>query len=142
MPNVLKYSFFFLLLSSIAACCTEKDCSDISNIRSISFIDFEEDEIDTVQVQVFNGNTLVEDYNVAYNSYDKIIWLNDFLDINYTYVIYIQTLQKQYILSDFTTKKFKCNTGFMCRDYRKNLSSYKVNNNVRNDYKLTIYKED
>lgn len=110
-------------------------CNGINDLFDIDFENFTSNELDSVLLIQYQDNTFQQAIDTAYyvNNYlyehsnGVMLQLDNPISINYNYEIYLPQNQQSYLLSNFKSKKKKCNSGFMCFDKYSALESYQVN---------------
>ena len=141
MKILLRLNIVFTFALFLNACCTKIDCSYYAE-HYIELVDFQYSDLDTIYVSY--GSTTEPMYVETEDSLKYTASFSSFRitkDQNFT--IHISNIGKTYQIHDFDTEKKRCNKGFMCRDFRYPIVSYKINNTRYNldNYAITIYKE-
>lgn len=143
-----KIIFFALVLWTIQACCTKKDCS--TGLYEISIRGFEYSEKDTIIILTYEKNsgfTQRLDSTVAQvtesGDGSALIYFSGQLDVNRDYKILFSGLEDAYTLTDFRMGRKGCNSCFPFRpegDYFDVLEGYRLNGESRNENSLYIFK--
>ena len=138
---LVRLSFVFVLALFLNACCTKMKCSYYAE-DYIELVGFQYSDLDTIYV-TYNSETEPM-YIQIEDSLKCTAYFNSFrISKDQDFTIHIPSVGKTYKFHDFDTKKERCNTGFMCRDFEHPIVSYKVNSTRYNleDYAITIHKD-
>jgi hypothetical protein len=73
---------------------------------------------------------MVVDYTETLQAEFYVVTLPEKLTIDYDYVVELPEAGITYELTDFSSKRESCNTGFLCVDHYDKLDSYRVNGTV------------
>lgn len=150
----MKYSGFLFLIGVIVllnACCQQKLCIGVNQMNEIQLIHFTPGEANSIVVKRFQKNsdfsTLVDSFNTVAadsqgNDTSLVVYMGSTLNVNFDYKIIFPSIQKTYLLTDFSVKEQECNSCFpLGHDHFTVLDSYLVNGEKQTMWKLQISKE-
>ena len=145
-----KGLIILIILSVVTgSCCTDMYCIGSDDMNYIQFNNFPNSELDTITIQRFSKNsnfaTVMENTTVVTSNFSigsnfQQIQLPVRLTVAYDYKVQLQSTGQSFTISDFSTKKQSCNTGFMCNDSYNALESYSLNGKSRHTYQIEIDK--
>jgi hypothetical protein len=119
------------------ACCQQKKCYGVNDLNEIQLNHFTSGEADSIVVKRYQKNsdfsTLVDSFNAVMedsqtNDSSLVVYMGSKLNINYDYKIIFPSIEKTYLLTDFSVTERECNACFPLRhDHYNELDSYLVN---------------
>lgn len=139
----------FLILSS---CCTMKDCNGFDEISEISLVNFAANELDSIAVESFAGNTnfvsRIDSFFISHversdNDSSFVIYIPERIKINLDYKITFISTSQTYFLTNIETIERMCNTCFPyhpSEDFFKELKSYNINGKKQYNRSIIITK--
>jgi hypothetical protein len=149
MKNIIQTVLIVGLLLSINSCCTKKDCIGADDIYEIKFYNFQQAELDTLEIISYarnsNFTTIIDSLVThAYIEGDYFsAYANSKINTDLDYKIKSVSTGQVYKLTEFEIEKEGCNSCFPYRpesDFYNRLNSYQVNGQRQTGGQIKIYK--
>ena len=145
--GIILFIWTFVLLN---ACCQKKDCIGANEMNEIKLRNFKQRDVNSVEIKTYLKNSgfanVVDSFKTVTvdrqeSDSSLIILLNSNLDLNLDYKISITSIQKTYLLTQFSVKSIECNACFpIGHDHVTVLESYFVNGIKQSSGNLIITK--
>jgi len=149
--RIIKLTVFIaVLLLSVNACCTRKDCGNLDEyLKDIRFYNFVEGELDTIIIVSYlnasNPSTKIDSSitQVYFEGDYYVARLNTQINTNLDYLINLPSTGQLFTLTEFEIERDGCNTCFPYRpksDYFNVLKEYQINGQKQSGQIIKIYK--